>query len=121
MQDTNNVPLSEWVNIKIRSQKVPKTKEHPIGIDFAVIGQILTNGEWENVVQIDNSAHEGKTGTHIHYLDKRIRTKRIVRDKELIVSPEQAYDEVKKHLEKQYAHLIEKNQKNENDNRNSNS
>src|SRR3989344_4372899 len=105
--ETFDNPLSEDINIKTRSKQVPKSEDHPIGVDFAVTGQIRIKEEFQDVIRIDNSPHQGKPGTHIHFLDKKPRKgKEVVQYSADIVNPTQAVDVVGVYLKSNYAMLL---------------
>ena len=111
MEQTSNIPISSNANITVRKQQVPESEEHPIGIDFAVIGQVMRDGEYEAVIQIDNSAHRREVGTHIHFFDRKSKDGPLVRPAREIVNAEQAYEYVSKYLEKQYGHLMDEHER----------
>src|SRR3989344_2290413 len=100
--DTLDIPLSENVNIKARTRKMEKSSDHPLGIEFAVMGFV----KLLEVIRIDNSPHQGKPGTHIHFLDKDKRKgKEVVEESPQIKNPEQAIDYVDLYLRSRYPML----------------
>ncbi len=100
--------LSVNMVIKIRWEYVKKSFEFPLGIYFAVMGFIRKNNCFEEVIRIDNAAHRGKTGSHIHYLDKPLRKgKEVIGDVKEIVHYSQAWVVVFDYLIKNYAYTLE--------------
>jgi hypothetical protein len=52
--------------------RVDKSKDYPFGIEFAFQYLYFQDNEWKQIARIDNQLHEGRPGTHIHALGKRI-------------------------------------------------
>lgn len=106
MEQTWDIPLSERINIKVRAQKVDRSDQHPIGIHFAVMGFVKKSAQFDEVIRIDNSLHEGVIGVHIHFFDKAKRKgKTFVEYSKEIISPEQAISYVEGYLKLHYPML----------------
>ncbi|MBI4146053.1 hypothetical protein HY489_01815 [Candidatus Woesearchaeota archaeon] len=107
MEERFDVPLSDDVNIITRVKKVPVSTEYPIGVDFAVTGRVREQDDFQDVIRVDNSAHQGKPGTHVHYLDKEPRNgEEVVQYSPDIVNWTQAYDIVEVYLKTNYPMLL---------------
>ena len=95
------IPLSEHMVIRVRTRKMPKTEEYPIGVEFAAMG-FLENPD-EEIIRIDNLPHQQKPGTHIHFFDKEPRKgKPVVEYTQDITNPEQARIYAEQYLRKRY-------------------
>jgi len=106
-QELWEFPLSENINIKTRARKTQKCVEYPIGVEFAVMGFVRKHEEFGEVIRIDNAPHQGKPGTHIHFLDKEPRKeKEVVEHDPDIKNPMQAFDYVEKYLTSRYPMLL---------------
>ncbi len=49
-----------------KAWKVEKSENYPHGHEFAYQYLFNKDGEWLQVVRIDNQLHEGRPGAHIH-------------------------------------------------------
>lgn len=98
------IPLSKNVCILIRIKHTKKSLQFPIGVNFAIIGRVLLCDQHRDVIRVDNSLHQGNSGTHIHFLDKE---RQHVEYKQDIINPEQAIEYVEKYLRARYEWLIE--------------
>lgn len=100
--------LCKYVRVIVRSQKVKKSLAHPIGVSFAVMGFVTMQGIFKEVIRIDNSLHQGKSGTHVHYFDRREEKV----ESTDIKSPEDALDYVERYLRQHYAAWVNSNERN---------
>ena len=88
----------------LRANAVAKSRTHPIGLDFAVIGQVRLLDKYHDVIRIDNSLHHGKAGVHLHFLDKSGKRVEYAED---VINPTQAMLRVEEYLKKRYYWLFE--------------
>jgi len=92
----------------MRVEQVKKSATRPAGLNFAVIGQIKLAGVRKDVIRLDNSTHQGRGETHIHFLDReKPKARNRVEYVADICDPWQAADHVEAYLRRHYAWLIE--------------
>ena len=92
----------------MRVDLVAKSAARPAGLSFAVIGQIKLADVYRDIIRIDNSAHQGRGETHIHFLDReKLKARNRVAYAPEIRNPWQAADYIEAYLRRRYGWLIE--------------
>lgn len=61
-----DIALAQDRRLIKRLWKVDKSKEFPLGLEFALQVLFLHDEQWIRIVRIDNQLHGGKPGTHVH-------------------------------------------------------
>lgn len=62
--------LKEDTRIYRKIMEVPKSEKFPLGLKYTFNYLLLIDGEWKNIVRIDNHQHDPKrVGCHIHRYD----------------------------------------------------
>ncbi|MBU1198302.1 MAG: hypothetical protein KKF46_04505 [Nanoarchaeota archaeon] len=51
--------------------KVEKSKEYPGELKFCIQYLYYQDNKWLEIVRIDNYLHQNKSGTHIHFFNKK--------------------------------------------------
>lgn len=100
----SNYALSTRAEIIVRSTEVPKSPQYPAGVDFAVIGRIRFGHKYAEVIRVDNSKHQGKGGTHIHFMSFEQERVEYAPD---LQDPSKAQDYVEAYLKRRYVWLMD--------------
>ncbi len=93
-----NLPFSNNAEIILSFKK---NENYPEKIKYAIVGRVKEENKLREIIRIDNSYHEGKKGTHIHYFDDQERV--VFRD---FKNQDEAIEYVREYLTKKYWDLI---------------